>query len=92
MGQRSMLGKVGLGLAIAGWAGVVMFMLLPEGESKGRRMAAALMLYIAASTGLVISTMGLYMDERKRYAIVGAVLAGMIFLWFGWGVVQVWLD
>ena len=89
--RPSTLGKIGLTGAALGWVGMALFTVLPRRDTPLRTIVVALWL-CGGVTGLVMSVMGLYVDERKKYAIVGTILAGMIFLLVGWAMVQMWQD
>ena len=70
---RAVVGKVGLGLAIAAWSVAAAALVL----RSGFRSPIWHVLIIVFLLGCVASVVGIVADERKGYAVAGLVVSGI---------------
>ena len=73
MGERSLVGKVGLGLVVVGWVGMGLPVIMSPMSGPIIRGIGTLLWVIGAPAGFIVSTVGIFVDKQKEFAVGGAL-------------------
>jgi hypothetical protein len=75
--RRAIFGKLGLAAAFVPWAVMGAIVLIRPGWDSPIATLGMLLSYGATPLALILSVIGIFVDGRKAYAIIGTVIAAL---------------